>query len=66
MNKDNMTRKKGAGHSVARSHRDAEIANRARITAALKEQRLKRDAEIAAAGPLPKPGTRALNSKVVP
>jgi hypothetical protein len=44
----------------ARSDLEVEAANRARITAALREQRLKRDAEIAAAQPpvLP-PKTRA-------
>jgi hypothetical protein len=36
-----------------------EAANRARITAALREQRLKRDAEIAAAQPPAAPKTRA-------
>lgn len=38
-------KKKGA--SVAQIEREAEIAHRARITASLREQRLKRDAEIA-------------------
>jgi hypothetical protein len=44
VNKDQI-RKKGA--SVAQTEREAEIARRARITASLREQRLKRDAEIA-------------------
>ena len=45
-----MTQRQGAGYTMAR---DAEIANRTRITASMKEQHLKRDAEIAA-GPPPK------------
>ncbi len=49
MNKDHVTKRKGM--SPAQAEREAEIAHRARITAALREQRLKRDAEIAAAGP---------------
>ena len=59
LNKDHMTKRQGAGYSLVRSDRDAEIANRTRITASLKEQRLKRDAEIAAAGPPPKLPKRA-------
>lgn len=34
----------------ALSEREMEIASRARLTASLREQRLKRDAELAAAG----------------
>lgn len=64
MNKDHMTKRHGAGYTLARSDRDAEIANRTRITASLKEQRLKRDAEIAAAGPPVKPAKRAPKLKV--
>jgi|GEM_PF-5348452 len=36
--------------SVAQIEREAEIAARARLTASLREQRLKRDAELAASG----------------
>ena len=52
-------KKKGA--SVAQIEREVELARRARITASLREQRLKRDAEIAAAAPPvvpPKPGRK--------
>lgn len=48
MNKDQIKKKSA---SVAQVQREAEIAHRARITASLREQRLKRDAELAAAGP---------------
>lgn len=50
--------------SHARSEIDMEIAKRARLTASLKEQRLKRDAEIAAATPPGKPPKRAPKQKV--
>jgi hypothetical protein len=63
MNKGHVTKKPGVGS--ARSERDVEIANRARITASLKEQRLKRDAELAAAGLPDKPPKRAARQKVV-
>ena len=59
MNKDKMSKRPGAGSTLARADRDAEMANRTRITASLKEQRLKRDAEIAAAGPPIEAQTRA-------
>lgn len=61
-----MTKRQGAGYTLARSDRDAEIANRTRITASLKEQRLKRDAELAAAGPPEKPAKRAPKVKAAP
>ncbi|WP_373504184.1 hypothetical protein [Aestuariivirga sp.] len=64
MNKDKKTKAQGAGYTLALSARDAEIANRTRITASLKEQRLKRDAAIAAAGPPPKLPKRAPRLKV--
>jgi hypothetical protein len=57
--KDHLTKRQGA----ARSDRDVEIANRARITAALKAQRLQRDADIAAAGVPVKPAKRAAKPK---
>ena len=41
--------------SVAQIEHDAEIAARARLTASLREQRLKRDAELLASGVLPEP-----------
>lgn len=66
MIKDRTSKKPGISH--ARSEIDADIAHRARITASLKEQRLKRDAEIAAelalAGPPVKPAKRAAKQKV--
>jgi hypothetical protein len=46
MKRDHVTKRKGV--SAIQAERDAELANRARITASLREQRLKRDAEIAA------------------
>jgi len=46
MKRDHVTKRKGV--SAAQTEREVEIANRARITASLREQRLKRDAEIAA------------------
>lgn len=52
-------KKKGA--SLAQIEREVELARRARITASLREQRLKRDAELAAAEPPvvpPKPGRK--------
>lgn len=48
MNKDQAKKK---GMSAAQAEREAEIAHRARITASLREQRLKRDAELAAMDP---------------
>ena len=65
MNKDHMIKKQAAGYNSARSDRDAEIAHRTRITANLKEQRLKRDAEIAAAGPPAKPAARVPKTKAL-
>jgi hypothetical protein len=62
MNKDHLTKRKGA--SAAQAEREAEIAHRARITASLRELRLKRDAEIAAAGPPPTPPKLARKPKV--
>jgi hypothetical protein len=41
--------------SAAQIEHDAEIAARARLTASLREQRLKRDAELLASGVLPEP-----------
>jgi hypothetical protein len=41
--------------STAQIEHDAEIAARARLTASLREQRLKRDAELLASGVLPEP-----------
>ena len=64
MNKDKVSKRPGAGYTLARADRDAEMANRTRITASLREQRLKRDAEIAAAGPPTKLRTRASKLKV--
>jgi hypothetical protein len=66
MNKDHMIKRQGAGYTLARSDRDAEIANRTRITANLKEQRLKRDAELAAAEPPVKLPKRTAKSKSSP
>lgn len=61
MNKDQLKKK---GLSMAQAEREAEIAHRARITASLREQRLKRDAEIAAAGPPVTPPKPARKPKV--
>lgn len=46
-----------------RSELDLEIAHRARITAALREQRLKRDAELPPPPPQAKPAKRATKKK---
>lgn len=46
-----------------RSELDLEIARRARITASLREQRLKRDAELPAVAPPAKPAKRAAKRK---
>lgn len=62
MNKD-QTKKKGL--SMAQAEREAEIAHRARVTASLREQRLKRDAEIAALGPPAAPPKPARKPKAV-
>lgn len=59
--KDHMTKRQFAGY--ARTEHDLEIAHRARITASLREQRLKRDAEIAAAGLPVKPPKTAAKQK---
>jgi hypothetical protein len=64
MNKDYLIKKHATGYTLARSARDMEIADRSRITAALKEQRMKRDAEIAALGPTAKKPARATKLKV--
>jgi hypothetical protein len=56
--KDHVTKRRFAGY--ARTELDLAVAHRARLTASLREQRLKRDAEIAAAGPqVEPPKTRA-------
>jgi hypothetical protein len=57
MTKVVVTKRKGV--SAAQAEREAEIAYRARITASLREQRLKRDAEIAATAAPEKPKERA-------
>jgi hypothetical protein len=57
MDKDHSAKRKGV--SAAQAERQAEIAHRARITASLREQRLKRDAEIAATAPPVAPKKRA-------
>lgn len=54
MNKEHMIKRQGAGFALARSNRDADAADRSRITAGLREQRLKRDAEIVIAPPAAK------------
>lgn len=53
MKKDHVTKRQFAGY--ARTELDLAVAHRARLTASLKELRLKRDAEIAAAGPQVEP-----------
>jgi hypothetical protein len=61
----NKSQIKKKGASVAQIEREAEIAHRARVTASLREQRLKRDAELAAAGPPaipPKPARKPKGS----
>ena len=62
VNKDQLTKRQFAGY--ARAEHEIESARRARITASLKEQRLKRDAEIAAAGPAVKPAKTAASQKL--
>jgi hypothetical protein len=57
MSKDHITKRKGV--SAAQAEREAEIAHRARITSSLREQRLKRDAEIAATATPATPKQRA-------
>ena len=49
--------------SAAQIEREAEIAARARLTASLREQRLKRDAELPAVAPPAKPAKRAAKRK---
>ncbi len=61
MKKDHVTKRQFAGY--AKAELELESANRARITAALREQRLKRDAEIAALGPPAKPAKTAAKRK---
>ncbi len=56
MNKDHLTKRKGI--SAAQAEREAETVRRARITASLREQRLKRDAETPATPAPVKPGRR--------
>lgn len=50
--------KKQPGSGAGQSERSLEIASRARLTASLREQRLKRDAELAANAPPAKPPRR--------
>ena len=50
MRKDTSPKKQ---RSIAQIEHDAEVVARARLTASLREQRLKRDAELAASGVLP-------------
>ena len=61
MTKDHL-KKKGA--SLAQIEREVELARRARITASLREQRLKRDAEIAATEPPVAPPKRGRKPEV--
>jgi hypothetical protein len=56
VNKDHVAKRRGL--SAAQAEREAEITHRARITASLREQRLKRDAEIAATTPPVQPRQR--------
>lgn len=50
--------------SIAQIEHDAEVAARVRLTASLREQRLKRDAELLASGVLPEaPPKRAARKK---
>ena len=49
--------------SVAQIEREAEIAARARLTASLREQRLKRDAELAASGVVAAPPPKRVRKK---
>ena len=49
--------------STAQIEHDAEIAARVRLTASLREQRLKRDAELAASGVVAEPPKRASRKK---
>ena len=49
--------------SAAQVEHDAEIAARVRLTASLREQRLKRDAELAASGVVAEPPKRAARKK---
>lgn len=49
--------------SAAQIEREAEIAARARLTASLREQRLKRDAELAASGVTPEPPAKRAAKK---
>jgi hypothetical protein len=62
MNKVHASKHKGT--SAVQAECEAEILHRARITASLREQRLKRDAEIAAAGPPATPPKPARKRKV--
>lgn len=59
--KNDSTAKKQ--RSAAQSEHDAEKAARARLTASLREQRLKRDAELAASGVVAAPPKRAAKKK---
>lgn len=49
-----------------RSELDVEAANRARLTASLRQQRLKRDAELAATAPPVTPPKRKAKQKLAP
>jgi hypothetical protein len=49
--------------STAQIEHDAEIAARARLTASLREQRLKRDAELAASGVVAAPAPKRAAKK---
>ena len=49
--------------SPAQIEREAEIAARARLTASLREQRLKRDAELAASGVVAAPPVKRAAKK---
>lgn len=49
--------------SAAQIEHDAEVAARARLTASLREQRLKRDAELAASGVVAPPPKRSAKKK---
>ena len=60
MRKDTSPKKQ---RSTAQIEHDAEIAARARLTASLREQRLKRDAELAASGVVVAPPKRAARKK---
>ena len=60
MKKDTSPKKQ---RSIAQIEHDAEVVARARLTASLREQRLKRDAELAASGIVAAPPKRAARKK---